>query len=266
MKSPEETSQFNSPVALGELPASIKKNPREHTPKIQVNRLRSKHPIPALVGKTDVVEFEAVEYLCFEADGSIELTVVRRGPGQSTLRLRYDTLNINAGARYAKQTGFAILEPGSMSTKVTIKISDDDHFNVESLMDVALEFDDTGTRPAVLGDLRYTRIVILNEDLFPARETRLNEAWPTIKAFIKHNYYCLPSETKWGLFWKLAPGACFVFSQLITKFLIKAITLSSSAQLKDGEVRRIPFRINSDPEAAERFFSLYYVKCILIIV
>ena len=80
-----------------------------------------------------IIGFSSVEWLCFEADGSITLQVVRSGISDSKVTFSWETENNNImPGSYIAQEGKITLEPNQNSAMIPIEILDNDTWNVES--------------------------------------------------------------------------------------------------------------------------------------
>jgi hypothetical protein len=89
----------------------------------------------------DVIEFEAVEYLCFETDQFIEIAVTREGSNLGPLVLVWNTVDIAAGRTYSKLSGEIKFEKGEKRSTFKMEVVwRFQEFSVESLMDVTLKF------------------------------------------------------------------------------------------------------------------------------
>ena len=86
----------------------------------------------------------------------------------------------------------------------------------------------------VLGDLKTSKIVILNDDDFPMdKNPELSDEFrkrDVIWGFIIHNYHELKNEVHWAFLYRLAPGVCFVIGQTITKLLLKSVSIGYAKQ------------------------------------
>jgi len=103
-------------------------------------------------------------------------------------------------------------------------VASNPNFSVERLLDVKLILFEN-ERHAILGDLAASRIVVLNNHLFPG-PVSLESQLPVIIAFIKHNYSLFPKATLCGLLFKLVPAFSFIANQYITQYTVKTITLA----------------------------------------
>ena len=77
--------------------------------------------VSAKEGSHDVVEFQRVEYLVYENEGSVELTIIRRGPSKNRIDLNYSNIDINVGSSFLPTAGRVCLFPGE--TEKTFKIN-----------------------------------------------------------------------------------------------------------------------------------------------
>ena len=91
----------------------------------------------------------------------------------------------------------------------------------------------------VLGDLKTSKIVILNDDDFPMdKNPELFDEFgrekfrkrDVIWGFIIHNYHALKNDVHWAFLYRLAPGVCFVIGQTITKMLLKSVSIGYAKQ------------------------------------
>ena len=73
------------------------------------------------VGGIDVVEFEAVEYICTEDDRVVDLNVIRRGPSSIQIELEFIVCEV-LGSQAALARGRATLKPGERSCMVQIEV------------------------------------------------------------------------------------------------------------------------------------------------
>jgi len=93
-------------------------------------------------------------------------------------------------------------------------------------MDFELKFVDPNEKRGVLGDLRSTRVAVLNDDKFPNDVKDLTNHNDVLFGFIIHHFYHFKSDVYKAMFWKLAPGIVFIFDQLITQKMIKTVSLA----------------------------------------
>ena len=87
------------------------------------NRLRSPHVAVNVVSEMDVIEFAAVEYLCYEEDLVCEVTVLRRGPCKARAELKYWNENLTFGSSFLPLEGFVVFAPGERTISLPIKVS-----------------------------------------------------------------------------------------------------------------------------------------------
>jgi hypothetical protein len=93
------------------------------------------------VRDNDIIQFEAVEYLCFETDRSIDISIRRTGFCSGEVELKWSTLDVAAGRSYIPQCGEIKFEPGEVRKTFRVEVMySRNEFSVESLIDVQLEF------------------------------------------------------------------------------------------------------------------------------
>jgi len=192
------------------------------------NILRCPRAPPMIEGSLDLVEFQKIEYLCKETDGSILLTVVRRGPALGILTVGFRNLNVNMDARYFAAVDSTLeFAPGEREASFAIEIILNPVWKVEQVMTVELYVlpgkEKWGSSQFIFGEVVQCRVVVLNEHEFPTDVDDLDNPWETIVSFIFHVAREFPNETRWGLAWKLVPGFTMVLDEIATLLLINII-------------------------------------------
>lgn len=188
--------------------------------------------------KNDIINFESIEYLCFEDEGQVELTAVRMGVILEELEVSWYSIDVSGNRTYEKRAGSIKFEKGQKKLIFPVECcaGGDNEFDVEALVDIALEIKDKTHAATLLGDVKRTRIVFLNRDPFPSGVLDLTNEAKVVRAFIKHNYIIFKKKVHRGILLNMVPGITFVVNQFITQYLLKTIGLATLQNSNKGEV------------------------------
>mmetsp|Transcript_240 Transcript_240/g.299 ORF Transcript_240/g.299 Transcript_240/m.299 type:complete len:509 (-) Transcript_240:494-2020(-) len=230
------TTPLQSPLITDD---NNRANKQNHTVNIDSNET---------IKTVDLIEFESVEYLCYEADKFVELTVVRKGNILNPITIVWSTINIAAQGMYIPMKGEISFKQNELSKTFQMETQwSYNEFSVESLIDVQLNFKeeeeevegelfcdnlyDKKKKDVILGDLRITRVAFLNVDKFPSGVSHLQNENQVILGFIYHNFKLFKSKVIKGIVYKLVPGFTFIMNQMITYYLLKTVTIAYSERI-----------------------------------
>ena len=87
----------------------------------------------------------------------------------------------------------------------------------------------------MLGELKTTTVVVLNDDPFPGGETEIDNTVKIVKAFGGHLWHGIPSVPKWGLVFKVYPCLAWMVTQLMMMFSLNAIREYKGAKITEEE-------------------------------
>ena len=115
------------------------------------------------------VYFSPCDYTVVESCGSCYLSVVRYGASISdTVEVDYETLDGSATAEddYAESRGTLVFLPGESLKTITIKINDDDVFELDEhfYCKLTLARSNNKERPVHIGEAHIAKITILDDD------------------------------------------------------------------------------------------------------
>jgi len=123
------TTPLQSPLITDD---NNRANKQNHTVNIDSNET---------IKTVDLIEFESVEYLCYEADKFVELTVVRKGNILNPITIVWSTINIAAQGMYIPMKGEISFKQNELSKTFQMETQwSYNEFSVESLIDVQLNF------------------------------------------------------------------------------------------------------------------------------
>jgi len=117
-----------------------------------------------------VIQFSAAMYLCTEADGRLQVHVLRLGDSTQRARVYFSTKDASAkaGVKYEARSEMLVFEPGDIKKTVSITLLQDERW------DATLEFEMTlsEVQNAALGlYLRTCRAKIIDDDLYPTNQS-----------------------------------------------------------------------------------------------
>ena len=91
-----------------------------------------------------VIAFSSVEFLCWEDDGEVSLTVVRRGAAATRVQVHWSTHNESLPDRcYMAQEGVVTMEKGAREVTFPMKILNNQHWDIEGRIRVDLKLEDS---------------------------------------------------------------------------------------------------------------------------
>lgn len=92
----------------------------------------------------DIIEFEAVEYICYETDKYVELAVTREGNSSlEPIVLKWKTVNTSTERSFIPLNGEILFKKGEKRKTFPLDVIwTFNEFSVESLVDVTLDFQD----------------------------------------------------------------------------------------------------------------------------
>jgi len=192
-----------------------------------------------VAGENDIINFEAIEYLCFENEGTVEMVVVRNGPFLEEIDLIWDSIDMSFGRTYRKLSGAFTMLKGERRRTIIVETlqGGKNDFDVEALVDIKLDFKKPEeNKHSLFGDVRKSRIVCLNADEFPSGVTDLTNQGKLVKGFIWHNYKMFKKKVWKGFLLNIVPGITFVANQFITQYLLKTIALATLENANKDEV------------------------------
>ena len=172
--------------------------------------------------QVSVVEFEAVEFLAYDTDREIRLTLIRRGNVSNALTVIWRNENISTKKEhFIQQDGSASFSPGQTVTSFTLRLNPIPEWMIEAQQRVTLVLPKL-QGDAILGDAYQAMVFVLNYESFPNGLTdeeeplKLTALWN----MVVHLYHELKPLAIRGLSYKLYPGISFIFSQSILLFFI----------------------------------------------
>lgn len=120
-------------------------------------------------GHEEGVFFNPVEYTVVESCGTVLLTVVRAGSSiADTVEVDYETMDgsASAGEDYVESKGTLVFSPGDVVKTITIKINDDDVFELDEhfYCKLTLARSNNKERPVHIGETHTAKITILDDD------------------------------------------------------------------------------------------------------
>ena len=114
----------------------------------------------------DTVQFDAVEAICYESEGQVDLMIKRVGHGETKVVLNMKTRNLNIHkAVYVPAEAEVTMDIGEFAKRVSIPVGKHAEWTVEGIMEVSLAVVEG---KADLGDLHTIKVYVLNEVLFPS--------------------------------------------------------------------------------------------------
>ena len=172
----------------------------------------------------DLIQFGAVEYLVWEYDRAVELTVERRGQGARSITVHWRTENVSVvPSSYRDQSGTLTLGPGQLEATFAIEIIDNSQWNNETQQLVHLSLASADQGHVYLGELSSTTVYILNDDAFPHGIEDSSNQPALVLGFLQDIYSHMPQEAKWGMACKLYAVIFFGMNQLAIRGIIDAI-------------------------------------------
>ncbi|CAJ1400718.1 unnamed protein product [Effrenium voratum] len=113
----------------------------------------------------DIIQFASTVLYCSEAEGKVEVSVVRLGEEDNTCSVCYETSDISAaaGVKYHRACGTMTFEPGQFMKNISVELICNNAF--EATLEFSMRLYDA--KGAVLGTEDTCRILIADDDTFP---------------------------------------------------------------------------------------------------
>ena len=90
-----------------------------------------------------VIAFSSVEFLCWEYDDAVPLTVVRRGDASAKVNVHWKTHNESLPEMcYMAQEGVVTLDTGAREATIRITILNNEHWDIEGRIRVDLSLEE----------------------------------------------------------------------------------------------------------------------------
>ena len=173
-----------------------------------------------------VFEFESASQTMSEKQGSLKLTVVKRGTTLNTYRVHYKTENVNMEAAcFVAVEGELLFEPSTTNQTFSVEVNRDYEWQHTTVMSVKLNLiagtsnvlrysPDQKTR-AEIGRLGETTVMIVNSDSFPHALADTNNVPATVRAFFWHVWVFKKRPFLKCLGYKMGQPFCYLVGKLI---------------------------------------------------
>ena len=194
--------------------------------------------------RPDRFGFGRTEYLIDERDCFAKIDVVRTGSGVGEIEVDWANKYETGLKRSFKEQGSTLhFRSGEFVREIELEVKDDSSWSVEAvqrltLSNVRATDQEAEARAAAshchrLGSLSSTRVVVMNDDLFPEGRNPNGSRVALGYGFVEHNWRLLRSKATWGVVFKLYPGVYLVTTQLIQMFMIFDVLTDTAGTQKE---------------------------------